>query len=223
MCAYLNLIEDAVNNFVNDNKMFTAFDVTKEVRGQTQDRVYHDEVKKEVHKMFHNNRVSGYARSLASLPNANPQPWLYHPVNVNTSLYQGSPVADNAANAPVAQAAVATPTPTAAISSVVDDGDDDNVYSLDTTNRLCVPNKLVRQTGLKHGDGAAVYFNGVTRQVHVLALNKAAPSMSSHLTSYVVDKDDNIRITESVLNKAGLSGTDYEITGDGDSITVQAH
>ena len=214
MCMYLNLIEDVVNEYTKDEKMFTAFDVTKEVRVRTKDRVFHDEVKKEVHKMFHNGALPGYNRSLANLANANPQPWVYHPQSVDVSKYNGSPVNDTST--------VADPgtTPISSISSFAGSGtndNDDKVYKLDTTDRLCVPNKLVRQLSLKTGDTIYVYYANVK-----LTLKKDG-SDGNFVTSYQVDKDDNVRITAGTLCKCGLAGTEFDITGDAKCITVEKH
>src|SRR5262245_50024005 len=93
MCAYVNEIVDVVTDFVRDNKMFTAWDVTIAVRKRTQDRVQHFEVKKEVHGFFGKGGMSNYSRTLANLPNVgNTQPWIYHPTNADASLYTGTPV-----------------------------------------------------------------------------------------------------------------------------------
>lgn len=216
MCMYVDLITDVVNEFAKEDMMFTAHNVTTEVRKRTQDRVFHDEVKREVHKMFSSGELNGYNRSLANLFGANPQPWVYHPLNADVALYDGKPMTDQVTNAPSQTAQVAAPVQPVATISTTDDG----VYELDSTNRLCVPNALVRGAGWKKGDEVLVLSDPNTNEM-LLTQNQTRAVSLYPVTTYVVDRDDNIRITLSALQKAGLAGLEYDIQGDGDAVTVK--
>ena len=224
MCIYVNEITTVVNEFVNDNKMFTAFDVTRELRGRVKDRVQHHEVKREVHQMFTSGQVFGYNRTLANLPGVNPQPWIYHPLAADFTTYNGNP----AAVTPVAPSPVLP-----SISSTDDDDDDDEddnnrVYKFDSTDRLCVPNKLIRQLGLKCGDEVhIVCTTPPTNEVAIVKKNHSFPGVPPHISSvfadYVVDRYDNVRITKGAFNRIGLSGVAFEIEGDSDKIMVKKY
>ena len=226
MCQYLNLITDSVNELMNKGSgyMFTAFDVTKAVRKQTTDKVIHEEVKKEVHKMFNNGQMPGYARNLAalSLPNNVPQPWVYHPLNSDPTLYNGDPTYGVLAHAqiPTSPALPATPATPAIPATVVIDSITtaaDGTYEFDTTNRLCVPNSLVRQAGMKAGDDVTVLVD----HNNDLVLTQDQNLAGHLLTTYVVDKYDNIRVTMATLQKAGINGVAFDIQGDHEKITVK--
>ena len=221
MCMYLNEIVDVVNEFVNDGNMFTAWDVTVAVRKRSKDRVQHFEVKKEVHRMFDNGSMSSYNRQLANLPNISPQPWLYFPPSADPSAYTGKPA--------VAPAA-ALPSPTSSMTAL-DDGvdiaaDGSIVYKFDSTDRLCVPNKLVREMGLKAGDEVEVLCTvPATSEVCVVPKNAGGsttnPTFSSQVATYVVDRYDNVRISRAALTKIGINGVAFEIERDVPSNTVK--
>lgn len=223
MCMYLHEIEDVVNEFVNDNKMFTAWDVTTTVRKRSKDRVQHFEVKKEVHRMFDNGGMDTYCRQLANLPNVNPQPWLYYPPTADPTLY---------GQLPAVPAVAVLPAPSS-MSSVDDDGSDiaadgSVVYKFDTTDRLCVPNKLIRELNLKTGDYVSLVCTvPPTSEVCVVEKNGCFPGTPPHLSSviasYAVDSYDNVRISRSALQKIGINGVAFEINRDNQAIRIKKY
>ena len=232
MCAYVNEITDVVNDFVNADMMFTAFDVTMALRKKTRQHVQHYEVKREVHNMFQNGQMFSYNRALANLPNVDPQPWVYHPISADVSLYSGKPVSMATATAVPAVAVTATPAVAAlpgAPSSIstIDDGNDGVdvaadgtvVYKFDTTDRLCVPNKLVRQLGLKDSDPVTVSSNAKNE----VTVSAALPAGATHIADYHVDRYDNVRIGRATFTKAGISAVAFEIEGDGTKIVVKKY
>jgi hypothetical protein len=217
MCVYLSEIEDVVSENVNAGKMFTAWDVTVEVRKRSKDRVQHYEVKKEVHKMWDNGSIHGYNRVLANLPNVNPQPFLYYPPSADPSTYDGKPVA------PAAKVALPPPSSMSTIDPLDDDDDSDIaadgsvVYKFDTTDRLCVPNKLIRELNLKAGDEVEVVVCNSTPngEVCIVPKNVGYPGVPPHVSAVVanltVDRYDNVRIGRTTLTKVGVNGVAFEI------------
>ena len=226
MCMYVSEFENVVNDFVNNGTMFTAWDVTLAVRKTVKAKVQHYEVKREVHQMFDNGNMVGYNRELANLPNVDPQPWIYYPPTADPKTYTGKPVA------PAAAAALPAPTPVASMTALDDGadigGDGSVVYKWDTTDRLCVPNKLVRDLGFKAGDEVdVVSVNTVQNEVCVVKKGEtfpgAPPHLSATLATLTVDRYDNIRIGRTALNKASINGVAFEIDRDGDSIKVKKY
>jgi len=226
---YLNEIVDTVNEFVGSGRMFTAWDVTVEVRKRSKDRVQHFEVKKEVHKMWDSGDIHGYNRVLANLQNVNPQPFLYYPPSADPTTYDGKPVA------PPSTAALPAPTPTSSMTAI-DDGmdiaaDGSVVYKFDTTDRLCVPNKLIRELNLKAGDEVEVVVCTSTPngEVCVVPKNAGYPGQPPHVSSVVanltVDRYDNVRIGRTTLTKVGVNGVAFEIEryGTNDAIKVKKY
>jgi hypothetical protein len=224
MCAYVNEIAKMVDEFVNDEKLFTAFDVTMALRKRSKSRIQHYEVKGEVHKMFSNGGMFSYNRTLANLPNVNPQPWVYHPVSADVSLYNGKPLDTKVSVSPPAPTP-ALAAPVSSMTAVDDDdgtdigGDGSVVYKFDTTDRLCVPNKLVRQLGLKDSDPVTVSLLTTNEVV----LTPGLPAGATHIADYHVDRYDNVRIGRATFTKAGISAVAFEIDGDNSKITVKKY
>lgn len=229
MCVYLSEIEDVVTEFVNGDTMFTAWDVTVAVRKRSKDRVQHFEVKKEVHRMFDQGGMPSYNRQLANLPGINPQPWLYYPPSADPNTYTGKPAAPAAA----APSVVALPSPSSSMSTVDDDdavdvaADGSVVYKFDTTDRLCVPNKLVRELGLKEGDEVDVVSANGVGEVCVVRKGETFPGQPPHvsatLASLTVDRYDNVRIGRTTLTKGNLNGVAFEIERDNTAIKVKKY
>jgi hypothetical protein len=209
MCSYLNLIEKTVDDYVKGNMMFTAYDVTKEVRKQATDRVYNDEVKKDVHKYFGQGMMAGYSRALAIIAGVNPQPWLYFPMGADPSKYTGTPIAHDTqpddGNVISSIGSFANTAPTI----------DSKVYKLDTTDRLCIPNKFVRQLGVNTGWTLFVNQSGT-------ALSISKTGNINFLAFYMVDKDDNVRLTASTLRKGGLNCSEFQIDGTLSEILIKS-
>jgi hypothetical protein len=198
--------------------MFTAWDVTMEVRKRSKDRVQHFEVKKEVHKVFDQGCMSGYNRTLATLQNVTPQPWVYHPITVDPSGYDGKPTAP----------AVVVALPVSSISSVDDNdnsisdiaADGSAVYKFDTTDRLCVPNKLIREIGLKMGDEIEITC-AAPNSAFFVQPKGTGPAAPSVVANYVVDRYDNVRISRATLSKLGISGVAFEIFREGATNSIK--
>ncbi len=213
MCMYVDEIIDVVNDFVDDTKMFTAWDVTVELRKQSKNRIQHFEVKKEVHRIFDQGNMFGYNRALANLPNIALQPWIYHPLNADPNMYMGNVVAITPASTPVVPS-------TCSISMTTPPKNDYHYYG--ASNRLCIPNKLIRQLGLRKGH-EVLLLRPLTSNDEVVIKPKRwfIPNGSSPVAVYTVDKHDNVRIPRSTLNKAGLVASAFEISGDVYSVKIK--
>jgi len=84
-----SLVRAAVNRFVDFEKPFTAFDITRKLRHDGH-KVRHGGVKKVVHEIFLQGDLSdvGYERGLISIPNVNEQPFLYYPFDFDIEDYE---------------------------------------------------------------------------------------------------------------------------------------
>jgi len=74
------LILDILDEYVAEERIFTSFDITKEVRSRTIEKVLHRDVKKEIEKFWSN--AIDYKRVLAAINVIhNPQVFIYAPIN----------------------------------------------------------------------------------------------------------------------------------------------
>lgn len=209
MCdtATQQLIEQTVSDKVQKNELFTAFDVTTAVRKQSSGRVFHNEVKKVVHKLY-DSGVMGpdYTRSVAVNLNVSPQPFLYHPMSADPTQYgqvQSDPndaVASNGAT------------------SDDSDGDDeeDEPYGVDGRNTLCIPSMFLRALGFKNGDTAYISLDTMGNSLVV-----TKKPLANLLSRYTVDSYDNVRITQYVLQRGGIGGKKFNIEGDAKKVIIR--
>jgi hypothetical protein len=237
MCdsATLGLIQEVVDQKVNRNEMFTAFDVSLAVKELAQQRGIaserHRHMKNAIHQELEQYTQSGvYSRQLHNVGAATPA-FLYYPAGADPSQYvprQASAPQASApqASAPPSVAAAVASQSTMGLSSLNGDANDgdqsDKGRKPDARGTLTVPNFLLRAAGFAPKDVAYVMHrddNGTP----VLVLSKRP--LASPLTTYTVDYASNVRITATTLSSAGIGGTNetYDFCGTGDEVVVRKH
>lgn len=221
MCMYVDEIIEVVNDFVEDTKMFTAWDVTTELRKQSKNRIHHYEVKLEVHRIFDQGNMVGYNRTLANLPNIALQPWIYHPLNTDPNMYVGNVTVAALVPTPTSNPIVPSTCSISMTASPIKNSN--NVYIFDTTDRLCIPNKLIRRLGWRHGDKVNVLPATLNNNEVIIQNMKKFGSYFPvfPITRYMVDSYDNVRISRTTLKKAGLTSNSFEIYIDQSSETIR--
>jgi hypothetical protein len=211
MCDFATqqLVQQTVSDRVQKNEMFTAFDVTVAVRKQISARVYHNDVKKEVHKLY-DSGVMGpdYTRSMAVNLNVNPQPFLYHPMSADPTEYGQQ-------NPPQVNTNV-----TSSDNNNDEEEDEDDLvektYKVDARQTLCIPALFLRQVGFKDGDTAYISVDGMSNSL--LITKKTTPNL---LSTYTVDYHGNVRITQFILQRGGIGGKKFNIDGDTNKVIIK--
>ena len=79
-------VRGVVASKVTQGQMFTAFDVTKELRSNG-NQVRHNNIKHIVHALYNQGDMQGYNRSLIDVSGTSIRPFLYHPTSADTSTY----------------------------------------------------------------------------------------------------------------------------------------
>lgn len=205
------IVEDVVNENVQNCKMFTAFDITREVRARVGKGtpVPHGDVKQEVHNMFASGQFANYARTLANLPISNPQPWIYHQ-NSDDPLNYGM-------NVPAQQLPQITQAPNGNDDGVNQTGD--GTYKVDARGTLCLPAQMVRDLGAGVGDSVYVYSDPLSNAM-LVSLNDNLTGFAL-LSDYTVDNYHNVRVTQHALQSAAQGGSEYEVNGVSDKILIK--
>lgn len=192
------LVTTIVEEFVHSDRLFTVHDVTVEARTRTSVNVKHNEVRDLVHPQMQ-PYVSAGVYSVSELDvNTNVKPLLYHPSSKLPSDYSGRGASAGGrfgtlANRPPAGGAAA--------------------LGGDKRGRVCVPNKLVQDIGLRHGMRAYV-----TVEQKRIVIHRTTPPAFKF--SYLVDKDNNIRVGRQVLEAADLLNQPHSFSLNGDSICL---
>lgn len=227
MCtqASADLISEVIEQLTDGAEMFTAFDVSRKVqslaksRGEAPER--HRHMKNEIHDQMQALVDTGVYQKTTVDVGAPVQPFLYYPDGADPSSYDtgkatvvatpsASPASGHVAPAAQTRTVKTAPTPAAPATASTDDDEESSVKAIDAHAKLGIPNKLVREIGLSHQSAAAYVFR-MDGKVYIRA-DSDRPAGGEAVTTYKVDASDNIRVTQSVLDAAGLQGPEYSIT-----------
>ena len=205
----LSVVQDCLSR----GEGFSAFDVTKSVRAKGV-VARHGDMKTVVHEAFETGRMGDWERTLVLFPNALVKAFLYHPsgYDVDTHMngeyskrnmtYGGAPAA-----APHRVQAVAAKQPSQpAGQSAIGTG----VVRDCGTQCLYVPRSMARAIGIDPSGDAYMAVAG--RSVTI----SSRPSDGDKVH---VDRNQNIRVPNSALLRAGLNGS-VRVEINGDKITV---
>lgn len=165
-------ILDALSARQKNGSVFTAYDVTKDVRDGTQENIKHKEVQDIVHAEWNQVQfIAGYNRNdMVKLDKLVGSPWaiIYYPDGKSPSDHPL--VTDTSNPAPTVNPIPATSAPIASVPKTttpklggqVKDGDD-FICSITTEGRIEIPGKLLSQANVVGGtydvkfSGSAIY------------------------------------------------------------------
>jgi hypothetical protein len=95
-------------------------------------------------------------------------------------------------------------------------------YGTDQRGRLCIPVNLLTAIGATSGERVNVLCDPANEQA--LLTKASAGDASNSDTSYAVEGDGNVRMTQGTLEKAGLDGMQcYKIEGNDTVISVRKY
>jgi hypothetical protein len=215
-------IDDIVSQWVGEGKMFTAFEVSLAVKDQGI-RERHRNMRDYIHESIFRAGVArgDYTRTLMDV-GAPQQAWVYHPVGANP--YEYEPLDRTGFDRPRVQKAdrprgVRNPSllKTGALApSAIPQG----AYGTDQRGRLCIPVNLLSKLGAGPGQRVKVLCDPANEQV--LISPSASADAGNPDTTYTIEPDGNVRITQGTLEKAGLDGLQcYRVDGTDSVITVR--
>lgn len=225
MCepATLSFIQDIIEKLVDEDKMFTAFDVSlaakKKARqaGELVER--HRHMKNAIHQEMDRYLSNGlYERQLMDV-GSNLRAFIYYPEGQDPTQYTPLKRFDTQP----------TTTPTAMTTSTnsTDDDDDDDARSdtrgdgsPDSRGTINVPTYLLRAAGIEPSDEVHVAAT-TDNDESVLIITKNRPTDIDPLVTYKVDPNGAVRISKGQLNAGGLYGKKYEYDGSTNKVVVK--
>ena len=213
-------INEVVAEWVSGGKMFTAFEVSLEVKKRgVEER--HRNLREAVHETIFRLGIErgDYTRTLMDV-GAPDQAWVYHTVDQNP--YEYVPLDRTGMETVPAHArprGVRNPVRlTAGLSSpfAIPQG----AYGTDQRGRVCVPVSLLTAIGVGPGDRVNVLCDPANEQA--LITKDTGSGQGSADTHYTAEADGNVRITQGTLEKAGLDGMQcYRLDGNTTVISVR--
>jgi hypothetical protein len=211
--------ENVIDSKTQNNEMFTAHDITLELRNRGH-RASHHEVKEYVHDYYSRGEMGiAYTRSTITVPLGG-TPYLYHRQVDDPSQYQN--IRGQGQTPTPSTHTVAIPDLLSSITSIVDNtliaSSDLSATGrkADARNTLSVPVNLVKAAGFDIGD--CVYVSVVG---NVLEITKNPSGNDGR--KYTVDKGQQIRITQAALEEIGMgnAGDTYDLSQQADKIFVK--
>jgi hypothetical protein len=221
-----SVIETVVNEKVQNNEIFTAFDITILAQGQLKsDKKFdpsihrHRAMKNDIHRII-NSVVSGvYDRQLRDV-GASSDAHVYYPYGSDPANYVALTVADLfkvKVDPVVASVLNDSFTPVPATS-------DTKICNADARGTVCISKFLIENAGMKAGDVAVVYTgkDDLNRDALILVGRaNAASVVADSLATYTVDYHGNIRVTVSVLSEAKMVAANYDCDGNSTKVFIR--
>lgn len=217
----LNVIVDEISNRVNGNEMFTHYDITLAVRNQfSNDKIYHKDIKHDI--QIECERFLGfgaYDRVLRDMGNGQ-KAFVYYPQGSDPSGYVPNHQPVSAASSSSSVTVVSPPQQQTQTSTQI-------MIKVatgrvpDARGSITVPSKLLEAAGFGVGDIVLISYTRTPVQEILVA--KDVPNGYNRLTTYKVDKNNNVRITKYQLLAAGMGSGSYEFERNGNEIVVRPH
>jgi hypothetical protein len=217
-------IREVVTEWVAKEKMFTAFEISLEVKKKgIQKR--HREMRETVHEIILEvAQPKNYARQLTDV-GAPELAWLYYPASANPATYTPlERVGGTSWPAPPANP-VPPSQPPLLLTLRDPEGIPKGASGVDARGRLCLPVRMLQAIGVKGGDRVSVSVKGEELHVHNCVSATTPPGdpveIADGITIYTAEPDGNVRLTQKTLAKANIAGLQcYRISQTADSIVV---
>jgi bifunctional DNA-binding transcriptional regulator/antitoxin component of YhaV-PrlF toxin-antitoxin module len=211
-----NAVHLVVTDFMQDRRMFTAYDVTKVVKGLLIDS-YHYGIQPQVHAemllhLGYNPVDHTFTDGLHRLVTA--KVYTYDANMVK--YYKSDDIDENYDGATVGQKTKVVPMSKQAGSVFTSKLNKVNTVGKNQ-GKFTVPSKLVKGLGLKHGDTVFVHKSSQQGLV-VIASTRWKHDL---LTTLKVDSHNNVRVSKSLLSKEGYDVSSLSVRGDSTHIVIE--
>lgn len=221
------IVETVVDEKVQLGYMFTAHDITLEVRSRGH-RASHGDVRDYVHDYYNRGGFGiAYTRTNISVPGGG-SPYLYYRTVDDPANYKE--VRGTSTTPIVNSSIVSMPSSQVVIPPSLLNGGQTNVpvnvkksakpglsksRPVDKRGTLSIPTQFIRQLFIA---GQKVFAVANTDGVNIVA---DQPTNNTVFGKYTVDKNTQVRITQSLLHRAGIGGSEYDIEHDLNKVVVK--
>ncbi len=221
-------LENTVKEFLNEGRMFTGYDVTIATRNRIRKKINHLDVRADIHEITALKDAIDYGwdtpqvgtvkwiRTRFDMPNQQ-WAWVFHPTNVDPLSYQPR---DSSGNVLSISQVVVTPQKLIPSISTVNDGasndsgglQDDGTFTTDYRGRLLIRTEFLREAGLNPANKAFVAANCKTNTLMIANTDTGFNDPDLKVTSQLIEKSGEIRISEKTLNSADITEKQFLVT-----------
>lgn len=214
-------LDKTIRQFLDEGRMFTAYDVTLETRKRENVNMRHSLARNDIHA---NSTLSdaidfGYSakgvttkwlKSQIPVGNGN-WAFLFHPEGTDANNYvsNNSTSSSNVVNqSSVGTAALISAAVNAVDDSISDSGgaNDDGTFSADYRNRLFIRTQFVKHLNLQAGDEVFLYAKQNTLLVSATSIDGL-----NFISKQKIESNGDFRISGGSLRSAGLNGSKFVI------------
>lgn len=226
----MQMLERTVRQFLDEGRMFTAYDVTIETREREDVQMRHKDVRGACHEIqcladacdFGWDDPQGgtidWSRTQVSMGSGGQWAFVYHPSNVDPHSYQPRSTGQKpqASSQPHSQPAPTPSTPSITSTPPTDSGgqNSDGSFGTDYRNRLFVPTKYLRQVGLAPGDDCFVIADKDNKLILLAADDTNFKDDTVRITTQRVERNGDLRLSSTTLNAADLDADKFQIEND---------
>jgi hypothetical protein len=234
------MMETTVRQFLDEGRMFTAYDVTIATRDREGIQMRHRDVRGACHEIqilsdacdFGWDDAAGgtveWDRSRVDMPGGQ-WAFVYHPANVDPNNYaakiKSTPVASPpspVSTAPVSTAPVSTATAPVQPAQPTDSGgkNDDGSYGTDYRNRLFIPTSFLRAAGLSAGDECHVVCDKGNNVIMLAADGTNFQGSDVKVTTQRVERNGDLRLSSTTIQGADIDADKFVIENTQESQTA---
>jgi bifunctional DNA-binding transcriptional regulator/antitoxin component of YhaV-PrlF toxin-antitoxin module len=203
-------IEDVIEKFVDEQRMFTAYDVTCEIRTNVGRgvNVKHNDIKNDIHKEMAQHLDSDWQKTLQDV-GAAVSAFVYYHFMSDPTTYE--PQSRGSAPAVPATDGNHQHSAPSAASTAATVGSSD-AFAVDGRSRLLIPTSFMQHLGVEGGDEVKVY-----KELDSLVVSKDDQQLRE-LASLKVDRHGYLYLSAKILGQGDLGDAqkfDVETTDNG--------
>lgn len=223
MCDYQSmlLIDDVVGEWTDQSRAFTAFEVSLEVQKRGS-KERHRDMRQTIHDAMQNyirnavasnGEVDDYKQTegvhVGDENGQRLEAILYHPSHYDVSRYVPLPRLANRNTSIADPTRLAAPVPSITVVNAIAAPAKPGVKEVDKRSTLLIPCQLLKDANIKPSEKVYVCTD------KGLVVVTTDPGARVTIGEYTVDSHNNVRITQHVLAKAGIAGTQYTVVSSG--------
>ena len=211
-------IEDVIQQFVDEQRMFTAYDVTCQIREVVGAKVNirHNEIKNDIHREMAQHLDNDWNKSLQDV-GAPVAAFVYYHFMSDPTTYEPRSRSDS-------KKSTAPSAATAATASSTDDGDDDatatvgssDAFAVDGRSRLLIPTSFMQQLGVASGDEVKIY-----KELDFILVSKDDQQLRE-LAALKVDNHGYLYLSPRILGEGNLGDVQkFDVTSTDSGVEVK--
>lgn len=207
-------IEEVVQEFVDDQRMFTAYDVTirvREIVGRSV-QVRHNDIKNDIHREMAQHLDGDWQKTLCDVGAPVPAFVYYHFMS-DPNSYEPHKRSDSQQATATSSGASSTPVQQAiADSDSITVGSSDS-FNVDGRSRLLIPASYMKHLGVKGGDEVKVY-----KELDFIVVSNSDIHLRE-LASLKVDSHGYLYLSAKILGEGDLGDVHtFEIEANSDTV-----